>query len=106
MGLHSLEIINADTIVKVTKDILLHLNISLLKCYSQCYEGCSTMKAQKAGVAKQIKGIKEKALFTHCYTYSLNLAVGDAIKNSEIMKEALETTYVITKLIKKSPRRE
>lgn len=63
MGLHSLEIINADT-------------------------------------------IKEKALFTHCYTYSLNLAVGDAIKNSEIMKEALETTYVITKLIKKSPRRE
>ena len=43
-GLHSLEITNADTIVKVIKDILLHMNISLSRCCSQCCDGCSTTK--------------------------------------------------------------
>ena len=82
------------------------MNISLSKCRSQGYDGCSTMKCQKAGVAKQINVIEEKAFFTHCYTHALNLAVGDAIKNSKIMKEALETTHKITKLIKNTPRRD
>ena len=83
------------------------MNISLLlKCRSQCYIGCSTMKGQKARVAKQIMDIEEKAFFTHRYTHALNLAVGDAIKNSEIMKEVLETAHEITKLIKKTPKRD
>jgi len=92
IGLHSVLIANADSIVKVIKDILLRMNMSLSKCRSQCYDGCSTMKGKKSGVAKQIKNIEEKALFTHCYTHSLNLAVGDAIKNNKVMKDALETT--------------
>ena len=33
---------------------------------------------------------------------SLNLAVGDSIKNSSIVRDALDTTLEITKLIKKS----
>ena len=64
------------------------------------------MKGEKNGVAKQIKDIERRALLTHCYTHSLNLAVGDAIKNSKIMKDALETTHEITKLIKKSAKRD
>ena len=106
IGLHLVDITNADTIVKVIKDILLSMNISLSKCRSQCNDGCSAMKGQEARVAQQIKHIEEKALLTHCYTHALNLAVGDAIKNSEIMKEALETTHEITKLIKKSLKRD
>ena len=82
------------------------MNISLNKCRSQCYDGCSTMKGKKSGVAKQIKEIEWRALFTHCYTHSLNLAVGDSIKNSRIMRDALDTTLEITKLIKKSPKRD
>ena len=64
------------------------------------------MKGEKKGVAKQIKGIEKKALLTHCYTHSLNLAVGDTIKESKIMRDALETTHKITKLVKKSPKRD
>ena len=82
------------------------MNNSLSKCRSQCYDRYSTMIGQKAGVVKQIKDIEEKALFTLCYIRALNLAVGDAIKNSEIIKEALETTHEITKIIKKSPKRD
>ena len=64
------------------------------------------MAGEKSGVAKQIKEEESRALFTHCYTHSLNLAVGDAIKNSKLMKDTLETTHKITKLIKKSPKRD
>ena len=96
-----MEVANANTIDHVIKDVLLRMNISLAKCRGQCYDGCSTMTGEKGGVAKQIKDIEKKALLTHCYTLSLNLAVGDAIKNSKIMRDALETTHEIIKLIKK-----
>ena len=72
----------------------------------QCYDGCSTMAGEKSGVAKQIKEEESRAPFTHCYTHLLNIAVGDAIKNSKLMKDALETTHEIKKLIKKSPKRD
>ena len=105
IGLYSLEMTNAGISLKMIKDILLRVQISLSKCRSQCYDGCSTMKGQKAGVSKQIKDIEKKTSFIGCYAHVLNLAVGDANKNSEIMKEALETTHEIAKLIKKSPER-
>ena len=55
IGLHSLDTTNAETIVSVIKDILIRMNISLNRCRGQCYDGCSTMKGEKAGVAQQIK---------------------------------------------------
>ena len=42
----------------------------------------------------------------HCYCHALNLAAGDSVKKSQLMKCALETTHEITKLIKESPRRD
>ena len=72
IGLHSLDTTNAETIVSVIKDILIRMNISLNRCRGQCYDGCSTMKGEKAGVAQQIKEEEPRALLTHCYTHSLN----------------------------------
>ena len=37
---------------------------------------------------------------------SLNLAAGDTLKRCKLIKDALETTRDITKLIKYSPRRD
>ena len=45
-------------------------------------------------------------MYTHCYGHALNLAAGDTLKQSKLMKDALETTREITKLIKYSPRRD
>ena len=58
------------------------------------------------GVAKQIKLEEPKALLTHCFTHLLNLAVGDAIKAGKVIKNSLETTSKVTKLIKKLVKRE
>ena len=37
-------------------------------------------------------------MLTQCFTHSLNLAVGDAIKTSKVMKNSLETRFEIQKL--------
>ena len=59
------------------------------------------------GVAVQIKrDLDERALRTHCYCHSLNLACGDCIRENQLMKNSFETSLEITKLVKKSPKRE
>jgi len=55
------------------------------------------MSGAKSGVAQQIKE-EPRALYTHCYSHSLNLAASDAIKASKSMSNALDTTYEIVKL--------
>ena len=57
-------------------------------------------------VAAQIKNLNEKCLLLHCYSHSLNLAVRDITKNIPWLKDTLDMAYEITKLIKKSPKRE
>ena len=43
----------------------------------------------KTDEEKEIKSEEPKALLTHWFTYSLNLAVGDAIKACKVMKNSL-----------------
>ncbi len=106
IGLYSLVSTSADSIVFTIKDILLRLNLRLDMCRGQCYDGASTMSGRRSGVSTQIAGIEPRALYTHCYGHALNLATQDAIKGVKIMADALETVYEITKLIKKSPKRQ
>ena len=47
-----------------------------------------------------------RAIFSHCYGHSLQLAVGDMIKEVKNLKDALDTTSEISKLLKVSPKRE
>ena len=64
------------------------------------------MRGTKSGVAKRISDIEPRALYTHCYGHSLNLAASDVMRNIKIMRDALDTTHEIIKLIKNSPHRE
>ena len=60
------------------------------------------MAGSRNGVATQILLEEPRALFTHCYGHSLNLAVCDSIMQCKI---AMDVTHEITKLIKFSPKR-
>jgi hypothetical protein len=106
IGLKDMADTSADSIVRELKDVLLRMNLKLGKCRGQCYDGCSTMKGHKNGVVKQIKDCEKRALYTHCYSHSLNLAVGDTMKSMKILKDTIDTTYELTKLVKKSPKRD
>ena len=64
------------------------------------------MSGSKSGVATQLASIQPKALYMHCYGHALNLPVQDLLKGIKVLGDTLDTVYEITKLIKKSPKRD
>ena len=106
IGLYLTDSITAAALVAIIENTLLHMNIKLEHCRGQCYDEASTMSGAKKGVVKVIANKESQAIFTHCYGYALNLAVGDTIKQCQLMKSTLEVTTEISKLIKKSPKRD
>ena len=106
IGLYEVACTDSATITAAIMDVLTRLNLSLSKVCGQCYDGASSMSGSQSGVAKRITDLEPRALFTHCYGHSLNLAASDSIKQSELMQEALDTTREITKLVKCSPKCE
>ena len=55
------------------------------------------MSGAKSGVAVQIKNEESRALYTHCYAHSINLAVGDTMKSCPVLKDTIDNTYELTK---------
>ncbi len=106
VGLFEVTSTKAETIYAAITDVLLRLNLSLSRVRGQCYDGAATMSGAKSGVATRLCAAEPRAIFTHCYGHSLNLACCDTIKRCKLMKDAMDTTYEIIKLIKKSPTRE
>ena len=106
IGLKDMPCTDAKSIVFELKDVLLRMHLNLKQCRGQCYDGCSTMSGSKNGVAKMIKNTERRALYTHCYAHSLNLAVGDTMNACPILKDTIDTTYELTKLVKMSPKRD
>jgi len=83
-----------------------HTLTCVIKTPCNVYDGASNMSGVKTGVAKQLLDEEKRAIFTHCYGHALNLACNDAVKGCKVLKDSLETTREITKLIKFSPKRE
>ena len=71
----------------------------------QCYDEASNMSGARKGVAAIILQEESRALYTHCYGHALSLAVTDTMKQSKICRDALDTAFEITRLIKFSPKR-
>ena len=106
METHAVEDIKSDTLVTVLEDILLRLNIPLSNCRGQCYDGASNMKGIKQSVATQIQSESALVFLTHCHGHALNLAVNDMIKEDRLLKNTMDTTSELSKLITKLPKRE
>ena len=102
VGLYNIPDITAHTIVAALRDCVC-LNWS--RCRGQCFDGASNMSGHRSGVATQISSDEPRALFTHCYGHSLNLAMCDTIKGTKLMRDVMDVTYEISKLIKYSPKR-
>ncbi len=106
LGLYHTDSIDAASIAFIITDLLQRFNLSIGKLYGQCYDGASAMSGSKSGVATRIRELEPRAFYIHCYEHALNLAACDTLKKSRVMKDVIELTLEITKLIKYSPRRE
>ena len=104
--MYKIDDISANTIVATIKDVLVRMNLALSRCRGQCYDGASTMAGTRNGVATQLRDEENRAVFLHCYGHALNLAIGDSVKNYKLLKDALEITFEVSKLVKFSPKRD
>ena len=106
VGLYQVESTQASELHYIIHDVLRRLNLPISEVRGQCYDGASSMSGSINGVATKILEEEPRALYTHCYGHALNLACSDAIKGCKLMRNALDTSYEIVKLVKKSPRRD
>ena len=102
IGLKNMPNTDADSTVRELKDVLLRMHLKFSKCRGQRYDRCSTMSGSKSGVLVQITSEEERALYTHCYTHSINLPVGYTMKVCPVLIDTIDNTYELTKLIKMS----
>ena len=100
LGFYAISTANADI-----KDTLLRMNLKLQSCRVQCYNGAATMLGRRKGVAKQILMEEARALHTYCYGHALNLACQDMIRDVKHVKDALDVTFQLSKLLKYSAKR-
>lgn len=64
------------------------------------------MSGKNSGLKTLVLKVNKKALYTHCFGHSLNLAVQDTVKQITVIRDVLDATYEVTKLVKYSPKRE
>ena len=93
IGLHSMDSTTAESITCVIQDILLRLSLQMSSCRGQCYDGASSMAGCRSGVATTLQQQEPRALYTHCYGHTLNLAVQDSVKKTMLFLEMLWTLW-------------
>ena len=72
----------------------------------KCYEdGASNIADIKNGTATQITKDELCAVYTHCNGHALNLAASDSMR-SKMLRDTLDTTNKMSKLLKFSPRQD
>ncbi|XP_065658906.1 uncharacterized protein LOC136083434 [Hydra vulgaris] len=109
IGFYEIENIKAETIFNTIMDSLLRCNIGIQNCRGVSFDGAANMSGLKTGVVKRLNDKAEGlAPFSHCYGHSLSLAVEDVFKKKEnpTLSDCLDFVHEISKLIKKSPKRD
>ena len=100
VGLYQIADISADTIVQALKDCLIWMNLQWSHCRGQCYDGAANVAGFRKGVTAQILRMDARALYTHCYDNSLNLAMCDTIQQCKLTRDVMNVTHEISKLLK------
>ena len=77
VGLYEVASTEAEVFYTTVTDVLLRMNLSVSKVRGQCYDGAATMAGAKSGVAVRLSTAEPRAVYTHCYRHSLNLACSD-----------------------------
>lgn len=76
--------------------LLKNNNMDLSHCRGQGYDGASVMSGKHGGVQTLIRQKQPNALYVHCATHNLNLAINDIVKCStevELFFSNLEDIY-------------
>ena len=95
----------ASTLTATIKDVLIRCILPLSNCRGQAYDGAANMMGYLRGVATVIENEHPSAIKVHCFAHCLNLCLQDAAKKCQPVRNALDVTMELSKLILYSPKR-
>ena len=90
--------LTGEQLAKLILEALNNLTLSIDDCRGQGYDGAGAVAGHINGLSANILRINEKALYTHCYSHRLNLAICDSLTVVEVntmMKHVKEVSHFI-----------
>ena len=93
------------TLTAAIKDILICCILPLSNCRGQSYDGASNMMGHLRGVATRIQEEQPSAIKVHCLAHCLNLCLQSVSRKCQPIRNALDVTMELSKLILYSPKR-
>ncbi|KAJ8887660.1 hypothetical protein PR048_013878 [Dryococelus australis] len=93
-----------DTLAAIIVDVLLRLDLPIEDSRGQCYDGAKNMGGHMKGAQAVFSSTENRAIYTHCFSHSLNLAI---IHVSSIVTEfsnVLENVHTFVKFFNESAR--
>ena len=106
IGMFNIPQTDSAAILAAMKDVLLRCSLPIEKCRGQGYDGASNMMGRLNGVASKLKSEQPAAIAVHCLAHCTNLVLQDVCKKVKPVRDALDITREISRLIKFSPKRE
>jgi len=95
---------DASTMFEIAQDVVTRLELQLLNCRGQCYDGAATISGKFTGLQKRICDIQPKALFVHCMNHSLNLAFQDSVSGVQQCRDAIYQIRELINFARESPK--
>ncbi|XP_065664591.1 52 kDa repressor of the inhibitor of the protein kinase-like [Hydra vulgaris] len=86
-------------------DTIAYLGLDITNCRGQVYDGAGAVAGTKKGVAARILKLNNKALYTHCFSHRLNLAVCNSYEVQFLcnaMNHIKEVSYYFNLSIKRN----
>jgi len=105
IGLYVCEKTDAESLVRIIKDIVIRCGLEMQDIRGQTYDGASVLQGQVSGVAKRIKDECPKALSIHCLNHCLNLVLQESSSKCLTMSNSLSVVQQIHNIISASPKR-
>ena len=97
--LEVLESTKSDEIFSMLQKVLKDLNLTVNRMRGQSYNGAANMTGSVNGVVTKFQKLEKRPVFIYCNGHLVNLATSDSIRNSKVLKEALDNAFEIIKLI-------
>lgn len=81
--------------MELLQNTLMKLDLNIMKCRGQGYDGAAVMSGSVTGVQKRICDIVPNATFVHCCSHNINLVLCDAAKSSRKIQSFFDSVQDI-----------
>ena len=64
------EMTDNSNVLRAVQDVMLHMNLNIINCRGQCYDGAGNIAVIRSGFTTKIINLESRALYTHFYGHA------------------------------------